>query len=145
MSSDEQSPPNTSFGRKRQRALQLAPRKKLYAIPLRPVITHLLRRRTSRGTDPLVHYGRHFGRTVHALCNVNALLTNGMLRVGDQPDDTLTHEYVLWFWCHPFSIVIVATGSEGNTVYSKQYSKPSQASTCGYWIALTMISGILLS
>lgn len=48
-------------------------------------------------SDPLVHYGRHFGRTIHALCSVNALLTNGILRMGelaDQPDETFTHEYV---------------------------------------------------
>lgn len=30
--------------------------------------------------DPLVHHGRHFGRTVHALCRVQALLTNGIIR-----------------------------------------------------------------
>lgn len=32
-------------------------------------------------TDPLVHHGRHFGRTVHALCNFQALLTNGVLHL----------------------------------------------------------------
>lgn len=50
---------------------------------------------TSCGTDPLVHYGRHFGRTIHALCSVSALLTNGLLRMGEleeQPADTFTHE-----------------------------------------------------
>ena len=25
-----------------------------------------------------MHHGRHFGRVVHAFCNVQALLTNGM-------------------------------------------------------------------
>jgi hypothetical protein len=30
-------------------------------------------------TDPLVHHGRHFGRTAHALCRVHTLLTNGIL------------------------------------------------------------------
>jgi hypothetical protein len=51
----------------------------------------------SSSTDPLVHYGRHFGRTVHALCTVTTLLNNGLLRMGellDQPDDAFTHEYV---------------------------------------------------
>jgi hypothetical protein len=46
-------------------------------------------------TDPLVHHGRHFGRTVHALCTVNALIVNGMLRMGElaeRPEDTFTQE-----------------------------------------------------
>jgi hypothetical protein len=30
--------------------------------------------------DPIVHHGRHFGRTVHALCRVQALLMNGIIR-----------------------------------------------------------------
>ena len=33
--------------------------------------------------DPLVHYGRHFGRVVHAMCSVQALLTNGIVRMGE--------------------------------------------------------------
>jgi hypothetical protein len=47
--------------------------------------------------DPLVHHGRHFGRAVHALCSVPALLSNGILRLGvlaDKPESTFTHEYV---------------------------------------------------
>jgi len=46
-------------------------------------------------TDPLIHHGRHFGRTVHALCTVSALLNNGILRMGElaeQPDETFTQE-----------------------------------------------------
>ena len=49
----------------------------------------------SAGTDPLVHHGRHFGRTVHALCTVQALLNNGLLRMGelaDQPEETFSLE-----------------------------------------------------
>lgn len=45
--------------------------------------------------DPLVHHGRHFGRTVHALCNIKALLTNGLLRMGssaNESEQTLTCE-----------------------------------------------------
>jgi hypothetical protein len=44
-------------------------------------------------SDPLVSHGRHFGRTIHALCNVKALLTNGLLRMGEwagRPEETLT-------------------------------------------------------
>jgi hypothetical protein len=47
--------------------------------------------------DPLIHHGRHFGRTVHALCNVQALLTNGLLRIGElagEPEESFTHECV---------------------------------------------------
>ncbi|KAH7917879.1 hypothetical protein BV22DRAFT_972081, partial [Leucogyrophana mollusca] len=46
-------------------------------------------------SDPLVHHGRHFGRTVHALCNVQALITNGILRLGelaDEPEESFTAE-----------------------------------------------------
>lgn len=45
--------------------------------------------------DPLVHYGRHFGRTVHAMCNFQALLTNGIIlsvELLDNPDKHLTEE-----------------------------------------------------
>ncbi|KAG2129163.1 hypothetical protein DEU56DRAFT_915282 [Suillus clintonianus] len=58
-------------------ALQLGPRKRPSA------------------ADPLVHYGRHFGRTVHALCNFQALLTNGILRMGELaeiPEENFTNE-----------------------------------------------------
>jgi hypothetical protein len=46
------------------------------------VMTALL----SRTSDPLVHHGRHFGRTVHAMCNVSALVTNGILLMGQDSD-----------------------------------------------------------
>jgi hypothetical protein len=38
---------------------------------------------------------------VHALCNIKALLTNGLLRIGDQadePDEAFTAEYVHFSW-----------------------------------------------
>ncbi|KAH7903572.1 hypothetical protein BJ138DRAFT_1138709 [Hygrophoropsis aurantiaca] len=46
-------------------------------------------------SDPLVHHGRHFGRTVHALCNVQALITNGILHLGElaeEPEESFTAE-----------------------------------------------------
>jgi len=46
-------------------------------------------------SDPLVSHGRHFGRTIHALCNVYTILTNGLLRLGelaDEPDEAFTLE-----------------------------------------------------
>ena len=47
--------------------------------------------------DPLIGHGHHFRHTVHALCNVRALLTNGILRLGEQADEleeAFTAEYV---------------------------------------------------
>ena len=35
---------------------------------------------TSCVSDPLIHHGRHFGRTHHALCSMRVLLKNGLLR-----------------------------------------------------------------
>ncbi|KZP03035.1 hypothetical protein FIBSPDRAFT_915387 [Athelia psychrophila] len=46
----------------------------------------------TRATDPLLHYGRHFGRTVHALCTVSSILTNGILRLTDD-DERADEEY----------------------------------------------------
>ncbi|KZP06421.1 hypothetical protein FIBSPDRAFT_966463 [Athelia psychrophila] len=57
-SSDE----NSVVGEKRAPALELGPRKK------------------SRVSDPLVSTGRHFCRTVFAMCHPVALLTNGLAR-----------------------------------------------------------------
>ncbi|KAG0694733.1 hypothetical protein DFH29DRAFT_985178 [Suillus ampliporus] len=49
-------------------------------------------RQMPSATDPLVHYGCHFRQMVHALCNFQALLTNGILQVGELaeiPDENL--------------------------------------------------------
>jgi hypothetical protein len=54
----------------------------------------------SHTNDPLVHHGRHFGRTVHAMCNVQALITNSILLLGDDgevDEESLTAEFVLPF------------------------------------------------
>ncbi|RDB19259.1 hypothetical protein Hypma_013703 [Hypsizygus marmoreus] len=75
MSDTESCPPSRK--RLRDDALQQGPRKK------------------ARAADPLVHHGRHFGRTVHALCNVHAVITNGVLRLGElsrQPEESFTSE-----------------------------------------------------
>ncbi|KAI6011922.1 hypothetical protein BKA83DRAFT_4466618 [Pisolithus microcarpus] len=39
--------------------------------------------------DPLVHRGRHFGRAVHAFCNVPTLFTNGIILLSEGGSDTL--------------------------------------------------------
>ncbi|KAG0697117.1 hypothetical protein DFH29DRAFT_984409 [Suillus ampliporus] len=43
-------------------------------------------------SDPLVSHGRHFGRTVFALCNYPSLLTNGILRL-ELLEDTPLEEF----------------------------------------------------
>ncbi|KAG1899724.1 uncharacterized protein F5891DRAFT_953484 [Suillus fuscotomentosus] len=55
-------------------ALSMAPRKKVSS------------------SDPLVFHGRHFGRTVFALCNYPSLLTNGILRL-EQMEDTPLEDF----------------------------------------------------
>ncbi|GBE89789.1 hypothetical protein SCP_1701140 [Sparassis crispa] len=63
--------------RERENALHMGPRKKACL------------------SDPLVHHGHHFGRTVHTLTNVQALITNGLLRMSElaeQPEDMFTNE-----------------------------------------------------
>ncbi|KAG1767581.1 hypothetical protein EV702DRAFT_1203615 [Suillus placidus] len=47
---------------------------------------------SSSSSDPLVSHGRHFGRTVFALCNYPSLLTNGILRL-EQMEDTSLEEF----------------------------------------------------
>ena len=55
---------------------------------------------TSHPSDPLVHYGSHFGRTVHTMCNINMLLTCGFHWMHQKEEDTsaavkeLTTQYV---------------------------------------------------
>jgi hypothetical protein len=85
---------DVAAGHQRARALQLGPKKRPY---VRPPIQLKLHMPTicRRHTDPLVHHGRHFGRTVHSLCNVSALITNGLLRLGelaDEPEESFTYE-----------------------------------------------------
>ncbi|KAF8240777.1 hypothetical protein L208DRAFT_1230639 [Tricholoma matsutake] len=52
-------------------------------------------------SDPLVHYGQHFGRAAHAMCSIQALLTNSILHMveeGEVVEESLTPKRV------PFSI-----------------------------------------
>ena len=42
---------------------------------------------SSTATDPLVSYGWHFCRTIHALANVRVLLTNGILGLGELAEE----------------------------------------------------------
>jgi hypothetical protein len=100
MSDDENSPPSTIGQKRRQGALRLGPRKKAFVLfSSVPWILYVQGHSNyvgRCGTDPLVHHGRHFGRTVHALSSISALINNGILRMGelaDQPEETFTSEY----------------------------------------------------
>jgi hypothetical protein len=86
-------------------------RKRMFRTPLG--FTLPLHSLSSCISDPLIGYGRHFGRTVHALCSIQSLLTNGILRLGeqaDEPEESFTTEYVctvtviifLIFFCRKF-------------------------------------------
>jgi hypothetical protein len=72
-------------------ALQMGPQKKVLAAPCfhRFLSTHLA---LSSLSDPLVSHGRHFGRTVFALCNYPSLLTNGILRL-EQMENTALEDF----------------------------------------------------
>jgi hypothetical protein len=52
---------------------------------------------SSRASDPLVHHGRHFGRTGHAMCNVQALITSGITLLAEEgqvTEESLTSQSV---------------------------------------------------
>ena len=41
------------------------------------------------GTDPLVHHGKHFGHTVHTMCNISTLINNTLshlVKMEEDPD-----------------------------------------------------------
>lgn len=91
LSSQDSSTQTLSSQQVPQDALQLGPRRKAYAelespTPLRRKTTDLLFH-IRRSTDPLVHNGRHFGRSIHALCNVYALIHNGIIRMGERSEE----------------------------------------------------------
>ena len=96
--STTQDSPSTPASRKRasSNALQLGPRKKPYValLSFEPLVS--LPYTCSTSQDPLVHHGRHFGRAVHAFCNVQTLIVNGLqFMYDDRPgDENLTAAYV---------------------------------------------------
>jgi hypothetical protein len=95
--SDGETQATASTGQKRPGALQIGPRKKPCVCVFSQKSTFNTVLDTSCRTDPLMHHGRHFRRTVHALCTVGALLNNGIIRMGElaeQAENTLTQEYV---------------------------------------------------
>lgn len=102
--------PESTLGRRPRdlvdNALQLGPRKKAYVKQVQ--LSSSMR---SFGLcchrsyqDPLVHHGRHFGRTIHGLCRVHAVINNGLVIQAELLDldpegalgleETLPFEYV---------------------------------------------------
>ena len=88
-SSNLGSPESPANGNKRSHAnaLELGPRKRpcvgsLWILSL----TECFLRTTQ---DPLVHHGRHFGRIVHAFCNIQTLIMNGIATLGETETETL--------------------------------------------------------
>lgn len=81
-----------SLGRRpREDALQQGARKKPCVIPLLRTFldiiyspSRFLYWTSSAASDPLVHHGRHFGRTVFAFANVKSLIVNGLDRMANQ-------------------------------------------------------------
>lgn len=75
----------------------------------------------SRASEPLVGYGRHFGRAVYAVGNIPALITKGMIRLAaGEPEELLTAEYVygtLLFSC----LSLCHTGSARSFVFSRSF------------------------
>ena len=75
-----------------------------FCLPSNFLTVHLFCTRTSQ--DPLVHHGRHFGRAVHAFCNMQMLIMNGLHTMSDDAaeDETLTaaciaySSYIHTFW-----------------------------------------------
>ena len=126
MPNDENSARTTTGRRQRKNALLLGPRKKPYVVYV-PLVGHLYINEVYYSTvaDPLVHHGRHFGRTIHALCSVDTLLSNGILRSeATVPDESLTVEYactllvVLYLRCSPLLLMHVL-GKNESIVFSK--------------------------
>ncbi|KAJ3512490.1 hypothetical protein NMY22_g15318 [Coprinellus aureogranulatus] len=82
MSTDHNNPPR--YGTAAQSAEQPPT-----ASPKRPAsLTLGPRKKPNLATDPLVHHGRHFGRTVYAFANIHALLVAGLAADEDSPPET---------------------------------------------------------
>jgi hypothetical protein len=92
---DENGPPSMLGCHQHESALQLGPRKRAYIDNFTTVAFDIVDMKFSLNMDVLVHHSHHFGRTVHALCHVHMLLTNGILRnieEADEPVESFTKE-----------------------------------------------------
>jgi hypothetical protein len=77
-------------------ALQMGPHKKVWVVPTVEDRFNTLILPPSSSSDPLISHGRHFGRTVFALCNYPSLLTNGVLRLEQMEETPLEHFSAEW-------------------------------------------------
>ena len=74
-------------------ALEMGPRKKPF-VRCHSVAHSWLYCRTMQ--DPLVHHGRHFGWAIHAFCNVQMLITNGIVLMSEDID--INDESLMAMW-----------------------------------------------
>ncbi|KAG1863140.1 hypothetical protein F4604DRAFT_1882247 [Suillus subluteus] len=68
---------------------------------------------SSSSSDPLVSHGRHFSRTVFALCNYPSLLTNGILRL-EQMEDTPLEDFPAEARAYNLQVGKGAAGARGD-------------------------------
>ena len=93
MVNNENNNPSGTSGSTSVSALELGPRRKAYVFSFLFLSSEAEGDFDRRSTDPLVSSGRHFARTIHALCNLHALISNGIIRMGeraDEPDEAFT-------------------------------------------------------
>lgn len=70
--------------------------------------------------DPLIHHGRHFGRSIFAFANLHALLLAGISSQGDVPPET--QQYVLLRYSNDYLDARVFAESVGSFEYFRNYS-----------------------
>ena len=81
----------------------------------------------SRGSNPLVHHGWHFGRTVHAMCNIWVLIVNSLLLLedGEVTKESLTTTCVSWPLYNWRLVCCSNVGKERSTRYFSNCCRPS--------------------
>jgi hypothetical protein len=86
--------------------------------------------------DPLVHHGHHSGWTIHALCHVQALLTNGTIcdtEMETTSEESLSAECVSANMKSHFSNLILL-GTSMNTDDNTRPGNPNETPKKGLWM-----------
>ena len=128
--SDENSPPSAPVY-----ALKLAKRKTpCVGRSVLSLLTNLLW--LSCPGDPFVHHGWRFGRTVHAMCNVHALICNGIGHLGKElvPEESLTYELDIVFFSSQYlwaNAYFSNAGIEKSVECSNNFCRPFPALKSG--------------
>ena len=78
-------------------ALKFARRKKLWVLDPISNSSHQIIIASCMG-DPLTSHGWHFSRTVHAMCNVQVLLTQGLECLASPEDVAKSHLFMSTSW-----------------------------------------------